>query len=230
LPPPSEQQQQQDTWQQPPPPPRLPPNAILIHFSDGSTRVCPPLYHLLLQQDVIHEFNLQDSSLIQDDVEEYKQASRFDDDVFLTLDNLHKTISTVKQQRTSPLSLLETDDESQAVPIQVTSLKSGSDDIDGSDDGLENDEMNAEMAKLSLDETTKLPSQVDIRILDLQREKQELELLIAQEEACLHEELAELREVSSSLFLSAFVNRKSYSYSSHLYSICMCRMKNVLKR
>ena len=88
--------------QQPPPPTRLPPNAILIHFSDGSTRVCPPLYHLLLQQDVIHEVNLQDSSLIQDDVEEYKQASRFDDDVFLTLDNdLHKTTtnSTVKQQR-----------------------------------------------------------------------------------------------------------------------------------
>ena len=51
---------------------------------------------------------------------------------------------------------------------------------------------------ISLDETTKLPSQVDIRIIDLQREKQELELLIAQEEACLQEELAELREVSSS--------------------------------
>jgi hypothetical protein len=246
LPPPpcDHQQQQQEAWQQqqPPPPTRLPPNAILIHFSDGSTRVCPPLYHLLLQQDVIREVNLQDSSLLQDDVEEYKQASRFDDDVFLTLDDdFHQTkmttTSTVKQQRTtSPLSLLETDDESQAVPVQVTSLHSGSDDIDGSDDdGLENDERmrNAEkMAKLSLmDETTKLPSQVDIRIIDLQRKKQELELLIAQEEACLQEELAELREVRVVVCVLVNICKQNVTFilSSHLYSLSNIQNEECLK-
>jgi hypothetical protein len=246
LPPPpcDHQQQQQEAWQQqqPPPPTRLPPNAILIHFSDGSTRVCPPLYHLLLQQDVIREVNLQDSSLLQDDVEEYKQASRFDDDVFLTLDDdFHQTkmttTSTVKQQRTtSPLSLLETDDESQAVPVQVTSLHSGSDDIDGSDDdGLENDERmrNAEkMAKLSLmDETTKLPSQVDIRIIDLQRKKQELELLIAQEEACLQEELAELRQVRVVVCVLVSIRKQNVTFilSSHLYALSNIQNEECLK-
>ena len=206
LPPP--EQSQQDTWQQPPPPPQLPPNAILVTFSDGSTRVCPPLYHLLLEQDVIQEDNLQDSSLLQDDVEEYKQASRFEDDVFLALGDLHDTSTNI---RTSPLSLLETDDESQAVPIQVKSLN----DVDGSDDELDTDEMNSEMAKLSLlDDTARssLPSQVDIIITDLQREKQELELLIAQEEACLQEEVAELREVSFT-FCCRYLQTESQSQS-----------------
>ena len=187
------------SWESHPPPTRLPPNALVVKFSDGSTRVCPPLYHFLLEQDVIVESNRQDISLLQDEVEEYKQTSRFDEDVFDILDSTNTTAMT--QQRTSPpLSLLETDDESQAVVIK--SLKCNGDYNDpattadfGND---EPDNHSKEMAKLSFHDETKscLPIELEVVISDLQREKRELDLLVAQEEACLQEELAELHEVS----------------------------------
>ena len=106
------------TWELCPPPRQLPPNAVIITFSDGSTRVCPPLYHLLVEQGVIVENNNpRDVSFHQDEQEEYRRQLRFDDDVFDTLDqtNWHQEQTTSSNR---PSSLLKTDDESKAVVVK----------------------------------------------------------------------------------------------------------------
>ena len=186
-------------WGQRPPPKKLPPNAVLIDYSDGSTRVNPPLYHLLVEKNVIVELNPRDASLLQDEDEEHRRQSRFTDDVFETLDKVMWN-EPPRRVRPSPSSLLETDDETKAVPV-----KSLGDDnfltedyviTSGGMNGVLDDEMEKQLAKLSLaNQDTFLPMELDSAIADLQREKQELERLIADEESCLQQELDVLHKV-----------------------------------
>lgn len=65
-------------------PKSLPPNSILIHFSDGTTRVCPELYSLLLSHGVL---NTSKADRVSDDFDVDKFAKRFDDNVFDVLED-----------------------------------------------------------------------------------------------------------------------------------------------
>ena len=190
------------SWERHPPPPQLPPNAVIITFSDGSTRVCPFLYHLLVEQGVIVENNnSRDVSFLQDEEEEYRRQLRFDDDVFDTLDQTNWYQET--PQSNQPLSLLETDDESKAVVV-----KSLGTDVDGISQEFASSLLVSENDSRSVDDDmgsgtrqhdakSVLPIEMNVIISDLKREKEELEMLVAQEEASLEEELAALREVST---------------------------------
>jgi hypothetical protein len=190
-------------WEQRPPPKKLPPNAVLIDYSDGSTRVYPPLYHLLVEKNVIVEPDPRDASLLQDEDEERRRQSRFTDDVFKTLDKVMWN-EPPRKLRPSPSSLLETDDETKAVPVK--SLGDDDDfmsedyatilDLSGGMNAVLDDDMERKLAGLSLaNQDTFLPIELDSAITDLQREKQELEQLIANEESCLQQELDVLHKV-----------------------------------
>jgi hypothetical protein len=188
-------------WEKRPPPKELPPNALLVDYSDGSTRVYPPLYHFLLEKHVISEPNPRDASLLQDEDEERKRQSRFTDHVFETLDDVVWS-EAPRKLRPSPSSLLETDDETKALPIK--SLKDGDDEdyaitlaLSGITNGMLDDyDIERKLTQLSLaEQETSLPIELDFAIAELQREKQELERLIAQEEPCLQKELDALHKV-----------------------------------
>uniref|UniRef100_A0A6U6FEV8 Uncharacterized protein n=1 Tax=Odontella aurita TaxID=265563 RepID=A0A6U6FEV8_9STRA len=67
----------------------LPPNAALLRHSDGSTRVVPDLFRLLLEKGVVLE---DDPRTLDDDAkeeleEEKRRERRFDDDIFAVLDS-----------------------------------------------------------------------------------------------------------------------------------------------
>ena len=202
------------SWEQRPPPKELPPNAILIDFSDGSTRVLSSLYHLLLERNVIVEPDPRDASLLQDEDEEHRRMSRFTDDVFDTLDQANWWENDgPEKRRPSPYSLLEMDDESKAVPVKSLGVKSM--DLTSSESyaaalGLSNGTsedhdydsptaiMGRKVAGLSLadhDAGKLLPIEQYSAIADKRREKEELELLIAEEEPLLQEEMGTLHEV-----------------------------------
>jgi hypothetical protein len=64
-------------------PPGLPPNAMLVHFSDGSIR-CPPQTYQILWDNYGHSHGILDPPPVED-------FSRFEDDVFATLDHAKQT-------------------------------------------------------------------------------------------------------------------------------------------
>lgn len=64
-------------------PPGLPPNAMLVHFSDGSIR-CPPHIYQILWNNYGHSHGILDPPPVED-------FSRFEDDVFATLDHVKQT-------------------------------------------------------------------------------------------------------------------------------------------
>lgn len=70
-------------------PSALPPNALLVHYSDGTTRIDPTLYHRLVKAGIINETKAKaggrlrlDSGVIEDRIREDRKARRFDDDIF----------------------------------------------------------------------------------------------------------------------------------------------------
>ena len=63
----------------------LPPNSILIHYSDGSTRICPGLFNLLVDKGVI--IRKDNESKLDEELEIDKFAKRFDDDAFNVLED-----------------------------------------------------------------------------------------------------------------------------------------------
>jgi len=86
-------------------PPSLPPNALLVHFSDGSIR-CPPNTYKILW-DTYGNRILKPPS-----VEDF---SRFEDDAFATLDHVEQTPRRPRNRSVS--SLLDTDQEASATPV-----------------------------------------------------------------------------------------------------------------
>ena len=62
-------------------PKSLPTNSILIHYTDGLTRVVPSLYHLLLKKTVIRE-RVGSVQKVEEDIVAKRLAKRFDDDIF----------------------------------------------------------------------------------------------------------------------------------------------------
>lgn len=77
-------------------PSALPPNTLLIQYSDGSLRIIPPLYKLLLKNDIISEkdFDVDGTDgkdyLEADRIEENKRTIRFSDNAFKALKKVEK--------------------------------------------------------------------------------------------------------------------------------------------
>ena len=70
-------------------PSALPPNALLVHYSDGKTRIDPNLYQRLVKTGVVSEVKSSmfgrkriDSGVLEDQIREDRKARRFDDDLF----------------------------------------------------------------------------------------------------------------------------------------------------
>lgn len=152
----------------PPPPPKLPPNAVLIHYTDGLMRVAGSLYHVLMERGVISEDNPGDVSLMIDDDEEAKRRSRFEDDIFDVLD-------TVTANSPGARSLLETDNVLLATPVRQVR--------DDDYDDLK------EIIMPTLIDT----NEDDVLQEDLRVERDLLLAQIAAEEALLQEEQDELK-------------------------------------
>jgi hypothetical protein len=120
-------------------PSSLPPNAILITYSDGVIRVESSLYELLSQNGILPQSTSCDQSLNHhqhqyrdfgndddDDVDNQGKLQRFDDNVFDMLlgqpvvnNNKNDDSNyTYKPESLTSMSLLEMDDESLATPIE----------------------------------------------------------------------------------------------------------------
>jgi len=83
----------------------LPRNSPLMHYSDGTTRVHPNLYEILIKQEVIAEPVLDGSSY--DDVEVDKFEKRFADDMFSVLGDAssNRDFTRVKLKLGSPVKI-----------------------------------------------------------------------------------------------------------------------------
>ena len=153
----------QASWGQPRPPPKaLPINAVLIQYSDGSTRVHPSLYHLLLQRNIIEQIEPADLSLSSEkEGANEQQAMRFEDKAFATLDKV-ESIRQPPQQQPEPSMHLENDDEASLSLIPDSSVT----------------------AECSLPMPV-LPSELDCDVEDLLREKEALTALLQEEQEML---------------------------------------------
>lgn len=168
---------QQISWGQPRPPPKaLPINAVLIQYSDSSTRVHPSLYHLLLQRNIIEETNANLNSNANSNplahatdltLLAHRRVLHFQDKAVTNLDKRAKNPS-----RLTPSSLLETDDETLAIPI--TSLM----------DDNETDN----------DNTVSLPTELEHNLRALRNQNDAMIELIKQEQALLEYETKLLTE------------------------------------
>lgn len=184
-------------------PTNLPLNAVAVHFSDESIRVTPALYQLLkdggVLDDIVNTRDANDAAAAND-----YAASRFDDNVFRTLDQVTPAAAVAK----TTVSLLETDDESLATPV-VKSLFGGDDDDDESAAAaIETVVVSTKVAATVVDETATTAtdeancwSQTEetSSVLDLDLERLLLERLIQEEEALLEQEMAVLQNSKSSL-------------------------------
>lgn len=94
----------------------LPPNSILIHFSDGTTRVCSELFELLIQKGVL-VVDKKDNILDQVDVDKFDK--RFDDNVFDVLED-H---GYVKAKLNLDDSLLENSQSNLFDNLSITKVK-----------------------------------------------------------------------------------------------------------
>ncbi len=109
----------EDSYSKPPAPSSLPPNAVLVHYSDGLVRVQPSLYHILLEHHVIQERDPRDASLLHDDEEEDKHRSRFDDDLFDILGKVDVAVNPVTSANVSSSTFVTgTNDQESSTPVR----------------------------------------------------------------------------------------------------------------
>lgn len=148
-------------------PPSLPPNACFVHFSDGSTRCSRNLFAILLKSQLTEPAPVED-------------FSRFEDDVFRTLDGVPETPETSRQRAESISALLEPQDLNSRLI----------DEFDGSDD-------NEEPTNVPFEET-----EDNVDKADTQTERERLLAIIAREENQLEDEVTNLREVGACMNVS----------------------------
>jgi hypothetical protein len=154
-------------------PASLPLNAVVLHFADESYRVTPALFQLLTDHG--HLLTV-DSAGPEYDVD----SSRFDDNVFRTLDQV-----TPVKNKTATTSLLETDDESQATPVSSSSLVNIT--AASKNDKDKNGKANNDGTCWTLTETA-------VSVQDLVQERDLLERVIREEQAALEQEIADLQQ------------------------------------
>ena len=188
------QSNEETFWGEPKRPPKaLPPNAVLVHYTDGSIRVLPSLYRALVERGVFSSKELADSRVLADDDEEKKRTTRFDDDVFNVLgnpsgkvvDNNNGAADANSEQTQSEVQGQQLEDgtivaSSPSLSAQSTAKDpTPSNDDDDDDNGVERDAVqNGDSADIKSD----LPSQLDGEIDELLEERDILEALIAEEE------------------------------------------------
>ena len=145
-------------------PDTLPPNSVCIFFSDGSIRVSQSLFQILLDVNLTQ---------LPQEVENF---SRFEDDVFRTLDSV------------SPRRLNERQD------ISASSLLEQKPSTDESDDGQVEPitSSNIEVQGTTFSFQTNM---IDVSMGEMSTGKAFLELLLSQEEVFMDQEMVELREV-----------------------------------
>ena len=157
-------------WGEPRPPPKaLPPNSILVQFSDGSVRVHPKLYRLLLQNGIFTQHELTDTSVLEEDEQEKRRETRFQDNLFDVL-----------------LGDATTDEEN----LTPTEPSAGQQAVngDGTVHGAEESTVQAEASK-----------DLHAAIEDLLQEKEALEAMIKEEEELFAHEMQTAKQVRSSL-------------------------------
>ena len=140
-------------------PTSLPPNALIINFSDGSSRCTSSMFQILFQNRLAEPSPLED-------------FSRFEDDVFSTLDSVEPTPSRKRTESVS--ALLE--------PVDLYSRL-----IDEFDGNEEQDEVRAE---ISFEE-----KEQEANSADISSERNRLLEMISKEESLLNEEAHCLEEV-----------------------------------
>jgi hypothetical protein len=158
-------------------PASLPLNAVVLHFSDESVRVTPALFQLLADHGLL---------LTADTTGQEHDAdfSRFDDNVFRTLDQ----VTPVKNNKTATTSLLETDDESQATPVRLMNITASHNDSNEEEEDHDNDNANV------VDGTCWTLTETALSVQDLVGERDLLERVIREEQAALEQETADLQQ------------------------------------
>jgi len=168
-------------------PPALPPNSLLIHFSDGSIRCQPHIYQILW------DYYGKDGLLNPNPVETF---SRFEDDVFDTLDQVKQTPQRSRARSVS--SLLDTDDE-----VQNEELSAQQQDLTAPinkavyicsrlSNGIQKQNHKQYPVKQTIDAFSYCEN--DVRDENMRKEKLNLQRLIAEEELLLKEEITSLEE------------------------------------
>lgn len=178
-------------------PEALPPNSCFIYFSDGSTRLPESLFQILLDQKLTSPPPIED-------------FSRFEDDVFRTLDTVPQTPSTptqtdrnnkqIRHQRPSD-SLLDGEHEPKTLfPHSAAKLASVT---------------AVQVPKAAIFDFDQ--SEQDVLNRDLKEEAISLRALIAQEEQALQVEMESIEEVCALQYKQYHTGCNS---SLHLFLFC----------
>jgi hypothetical protein len=164
-------------------PDALPPNACLVHFSDGSTRLPKDLFELLLERHIVTE------------APPMEDFSRFEEDAFKMLDSVPQTPTTLntKGGRERSASLLDEEELSNHNNKSVVTTLFPEP---------------KEVEPLPFEQ-----SEQDARREDIQTERELLEALIAQEEAEMEQDLLALEEVRYSARTSGMLCRTAGEFS-----------------
>lgn len=84
-------------------PSALPPNSLLVQYSDGTTRILPPLYKLLHKKQIISENSLSEAErflLDSDQNEDHKRTIRFSDAAFDHLKSTNNNNNNIDSNNT----------------------------------------------------------------------------------------------------------------------------------
>ncbi|KAL3911965.1 MAG: hypothetical protein SGARI_001390, partial [Bacillariaceae sp.] len=177
--------------------PPLPPNSLLVHYSDGSIRCLPHLYQLLW--DYKH---FSQAPPIED-------FDRFEDDVFNTLDNVQ---STPQRRERTASSLLDQDQEDEQYRMIQQAKSEDSQEKDAVLAHLQQEQQEEDLAeKIVKEQQMNLPasfpySEEDAAAQDLayqnellQRQIENEELLLEDETQTLLDEQVELKDLIQQL-------------------------------
>ena len=180
--------------------PPLPPNTLLVHYSDGSIRCLPQLYQLLCERKHL--------SQAPPPIEDF---DRFEDDVFKTLDHVQ---STPQRRERTASSLLDQDqeEEEQRQQQQQQRISNGngiqpspSEDSQDKDvilQHLQQEQQEGELEDIMRKKQPKLTfpySEEESLAEDLALQNEMLRLQIKREERLLEEETQCLRDEQSDL-------------------------------
>jgi hypothetical protein len=165
----------------------LPLNAVVLHYSDDSIRVTPALFQLLTDNGLL--LNTSANKDKRNPVA-HDDFSRFDDNVFRTLDQV-TPVKSKTATATNTTSLLETDDESQATPVPDSSLVSSAGTASHNDSNDNDHEKNVKV--LNGDGTCWTLTETTSSAQDLGRERDLLERILQEEQAVLEQEIANLQ-------------------------------------
>ncbi|KAG7353724.1 UV radiation resistance protein and autophagy-related subunit 14-domain containing protein [Nitzschia inconspicua] len=171
--------------------PPLPPNALLVHFSDGSIRCLPHIHQLVCEQHPSKTLAAHQSTI--------EDFSRFEDDVFKTLDHVHTTPQRRERTASSLLDQEELDQKEDPSTSPSSYPRIPEDEVFSLEREMEQ--------KLLLRETVQKGSypcsEEQAREEDREAERELLKRQIAEEERLFEEEILSFRKEQT--YLAALV-------------------------